>query len=293
MKRGINIKPITHLLRSFTKCYVGLLLLLSPNLLAEDSNRKTGYNALFMGHSFFWPAGNEVGKLAPKTAINNHQQHMIKGGGKTGSAKFLWDIDKLRTAAQQQLDTGKINLLVMVYRNPDNSRVEDFSRWFDYALSKNPKTTFMVTQSWATLLHTVDNARIEQLRKGAYWMNKNLIEKLRKIYTKSKILFCPHMLATYELISRFKKGKLPGIKHVLNMDPVARKQSRQNGDQLLNDPLGHPGELVAKLGGLLMLKTIYDVDLNKAEPIRARNLPNIDLNKIAETLSKEIEPFNY
>ena len=100
------------------------------------------------------------------------------------------------------------------------------------------------------------------------------------------------MLATYELISRLKKGKLPEVKHILNMDEAARRESRKNGDQLLNDPLGHPGELVAKLGGLLMLKTIYDVDLNKSEPIRTRNQPKIDLNKIAETLSKEIEPFN-
>ncbi len=245
-----------------------------------------------MGHSFFWPAANEVGKLTPETTIKNHKQYLIRGGGKTGSAKFLWEIDKLRIDGQKQLDTKEIDLLVMVYRNPDNSRVEDFSRWFDYALSKNPKTTFMITQSWSTHLHAVDNKRIEELRKGACWMNENLITKLRKKYPKNKILFCPHMLATYELITRFKKGELSGIKHILNMDAVARKVSRKNGDQLLNDPLGHPGELVAKLGGLLMLKTIYDYDLSKSKPIRARNLPGVDLNKIAETLSKEIEPFN-
>ncbi|EDM28072.1 hypothetical protein LNTAR_11986 [Lentisphaera araneosa HTCC2155] len=61
-----------------------LVVLSTLSLLAGDSKRKTGYNSLFMGHSFFWPAGNEVGKLISKTAIKDHQQYMIKGGDSAG-----------------------------------------------------------------------------------------------------------------------------------------------------------------------------------------------------------------
>ena len=269
-----------------------VLLAITSNLFAADSKRTTGYNSLFMGHSFFWPASQQVERLMPQTTIKNHKQYLVKGGGKAGSAKMLWEIDKLREDGQKQLDSGEIDLLVMVYHSPENSTVEDFSRWFDYALSQNPATTFMVTCAWATHLHEADDARIAKLRRGGARMNKTLIAELRKKYPENTILFCPHGKATYELITRFKKAELPGIKHILNMDPEARKESRKNGDQLLNDPLGHPGELVAKLGGLLFIKTMYDCDLSKAEPRRARNLPDIDLNEIAEILSKEIEPFN-
>ena len=289
-KLDSTLKQISKTIK-VSLCLV-LTLLLSQSSFAKSSKSRSGYNGLYMGHSFFWPSANELGKIAPKTSLTKHKQYLVKGGGKKGSAQQLWEIDELREQGQKYLDTKKIDLLVMAYRNPENSTVAQFSRWFDYALSKNRDTTFMIALSWATHLHNKDRKTLEKNKKGADWIHKSLIQKLRKKYPKNTILFCPHSYGTYELIERFQKGKLPGVKHILNMDTKTRPQSRKNGDQLLNDPLGHPGELVSKIGALLWLKTLYDFDLSKADPIRARNLPDINLNEIAETLSKEIEAFN-
>ena len=119
-----------------------------------------------------------------------------------------------------------------------------------------------------------------------------MIQNLRDKYPDTRILFCPYGLGTYELIERLGAGKLPGVKHVLNGNRSERKQPETQHEQLLKDELGHPSELVAKLGALLWLQTLYDYDLEKLKPQKVSGLPNVNLNEIALAVAKKIRLLN-
>jgi len=275
-----------------TTMYLGLVLLFVTSIQAAESKNARGYTGLYMGHSFFWPSAQQLERVVRGTSLVNHKQFLVKAGGKKGSARQLWENEKTRVEGQRQLNTKKIDLLVLTQHSRENSSIEHYSRWFDYAITQNPDITFMVTAAWAGHLYKADKELRENYIRGASWIHETLIVELRKKYPDNTILYCPYGLGTYELVDRFNEGKLPGIKYLLNPDSETRKESREKNEQLLNDPLGHPGELVAKLGALLWLKTLYDYDLSALKPQRVRELPDIDLNEIADTVSRKIEQYN-
>jgi hypothetical protein len=251
-----------------------------------------GFNGLYMGHSFFKPSAKELGKMMADTQTANHRQATVFAGGANGSPGRLWQNQAKRQEAQKHLDTKKIDLVVMTYFSPANSSVEHYSRWIDYAISQNPKTTFMVTIPWGPRLYKASSIEISVLKNLSIGFNKTVIRDLREKYPNNKILFCPYGLGTYELIERLRAGKLPGVKHVLNGNRSERKQPETQHQQLLTDELGHPSELVAKLGALLWLQTLYDYDLRKLKPQKVSGLPEINLNDIALEIGNKIKPLN-
>jgi hypothetical protein len=272
--------------------YFLIALLCTSPLLADSGKEIKGYTGLYMGHSFFRPCEEQLKKIIPDSGIVGHKQYMVFAGGSGGSPGNLWKNKGRREAGQQILDTKKIDLLVMTYYSPENSSVGDYGKWFDYAIAQNPETTFMVTMPWAAQLYKADQERLSTLKKNSVRFNDTLILKLRETYPQNRILFCPYSLGTYELIDRFNEGKLPGVKYLLNPDKKTREEAKREKEQLLNDELGHPGELVAKIGALLWFQTLYDYDLSRLKAQRIKGLPDIDLNEIAATVSKEIQPFN-
>lgn len=265
-----------------------LLCLVQHAPAAEQAKEIKGYRGLYMGHSFFVPSAKALEKLAPDTNVVGHEQVIIGKGGAGGSPGKLWDDPQKRDAAQRQLDTKQIDLLVLTYYSPENSSVEHYSRWFDYAIAQNPKTVFMITIPWATHLHEADETRLKVFRLGTHLLHDALITPLRAKYPDSTILYCPYGLGTYELIDRLNAGKLPGVKHVAPAD----KRRERSETYLLTDQLGHPSELVARLGSILWLKTLYNTDLSTLNLKRMERLPDIDLQEIAAAVYKEIEPYN-
>jgi hypothetical protein len=271
---------------------VAVALLCVKPLVAEENKEIKGYNGLYMGHSFFWPSEEKLENIIPDSTVVGHKQYLVRSGGAGGSPGNLWANKKKRDAGQRHLDTKKIDLLVMTYHSPENSSAEHYSKWFDYAIARNPGTTFMVTIAWAGHLYKADKERLDYLKTVGQRFHDTLIVELREKYPENKILFCPYGLGAYELIDQFNEGKLQGVKYLLNMDRKTRGESRAKKEQLLNDELGHPGELVATLGALLWLQTLYDYDLPSLKSGRIDNLPDIDLKEIATTVSQKIELFN-
>ena len=271
---------------------ITIALLWSLPLTADDGAERKGFNGLYIGHSFFVPSVRQLGKIVPESDITNHQQVAVFAGGGYGSPKKLWDSDVKRSEIQKHLDTQKFDLLVMTYYSPLDSSVAHYSRWIDYAISKNPKTTFMVTIPWAPQLYKAGALEITIAKLFSVGLNDTLIKELRDKYPDNKILFCPYGLGTYELVERFQKDQLPGVKHILNQDRLARRRPESKYEQILTDELGHPTELVAKLGALLWLQTLYDYDLNTLKPQKVAGLPEIDLKEIALVVGKQIQPLN-
>ena len=251
-----------------------------------------GLNGLYMGHSFFRPSAHALLEIIPDSPIENHTQYLVTQGGQGGSPKLMWENERTRTSGQKHLDSGKANLLVMTYYSPEDSSVEHYSKWFDYAISKNPKMTFMIAVPWSKNPHRLDPEDVAGIMKRGRGLRDALIEPLRTKYPENKVLFCPYGAGVYELIQRLDEGKLPGVKYVLNPDRRGRAESQQKKEQLTKDELGHPGELIAELGALIWLQTLYDCDVTSMKPQRVEGLPDVDLNEIADTVYKKIKPFN-
>ncbi|MDA7925828.1 hypothetical protein N9B46_03185 [Mariniblastus sp.] len=271
---------------------ITIALLWALPVLADHGIETKGFNGLYMGHSFFRPSAEQLDKIMSDSETINHRQVTVFAGGANGSPGRLWQNEKKRLEAQKYLDTKKIDLVVMTYFSPLDSSVQDYSQWIDYAISQNPKTTFMVTIPWGKQLYKATANQIDILKKTSIGFNKTVIQELREKYPDNRILFCPYGLGTYELVERFRAGKLPGVKHILNGNRWKRKQPESQHEQLLNDELGHPSELVAKLGALLWFQTLYEYDLQTLKPQKVSGLPKINLNEIALAVGKKIQPLN-
>jgi hypothetical protein len=259
----------------------------------EKGKEIQGYNGLYMGHSFFRPAAEHLLEVIPDTRVVNHAELIVMAGGAGGSPKKLWEQESKRAAGQKSLDTRKVELMVMTYHPENNSLVEHYARWFDYAVAKNPNITFMVTIAWERYLYRADTKVLNGADAKVQNHFDEIVVPLRRKYPKNKILYCPYGLTVYELINRLNAGNLPGVKHVLDPDKETRAASRQKKEQLLNDELGHGGDLVSRLNALIWLQTIYDYELSATEKeFRVEGLPDIDLNEIAATVYKRVAPYN-
>ena len=258
----------------------------------REGSEVKGYNGLYMGHSFFRPAAFDLLSVIPDTSIINHTECIVMQGGQGGSPGFLWDNPNNRKKGQDYLDSGKADLLVMTYYSPADSSVEHYSKWFDYAISKNPDMTFMVALAWGKAPHKAGKEFLEGGNKRMSAMHDSLIRSLRRKYPDNTVLFCPYGLGVYELIERLHDGKLPGVKHVLNPDRNSREESKRKKEQLVNDETGHGGELVARLSALLWLQTLYDYDLSKMEAQTVEGLPDVNVSDIAIEVAKQIAPYN-
>ena len=252
----------------------------------------TGTNGLYMGHSFFTPAARLLPRIIPDTNVVNHTTYSVMSGGQSGSPRMLWENQTKRDYGLKYLDKGDVDLFAMTYYSPADSSLEHYAKWFDYALKKNPKITFMVALPWAGELHKVPAEDLGEADQRMARLYQSLIEPLRAKYPKNKILFCPYGLGVYELARRHYAGELPGVKYVLNPDKATRNASQQKNEQLLKDNLGHGGDLVTHLNALVWLQTIYDYDVSTLPKQRVAGLPDVDLNEIAATVYKKIKHFN-
>ena len=251
-----------------------------------------GLNGLYMGHSFFTPAARQLPKIIPASNVVNHVTYSVMSGGQSGSPRMLWENEVKRDFGRKYLDKGNVDLIALTYYSPADSSLEHYAKWFDYAIVKNPQITFMVAIPWGKNLYQAKLEDLESQEEMATVIFQGLVTPLRKKYPNNKVLFCPYGLGVYELAKRIHKGELPGVTCVLNPDKAARQHSKRTKSQLLNDELGHGGDLVTHLNALIWLQTIYDVDVTTLEKQRVAGLPNIDLNGIATKVYKKIQPFN-
>jgi hypothetical protein len=260
---------------------------------APAADKGPAYSGLYMGHSFFRPSAQALDRIVAGTPIVGHKQQQVFAGGINGSPLKMWTNPDTQARATKILDSGDIELLVMTYYGQETSLVEHYCRWFDYAISKRPDVAFMVALPWAKNLHLADQARLNELKSSSTeGMVTGLIEPLRKKYPNNKVLYCPYGLGTYELIDRFNDGKLPGVKHLLDPDRRRRRANSTKQESLFADELSHPNDLIAKVGALLWLQTLYDYDRSTLAPQTLEALPGGDIREIAEAVYRRIEPLN-
>ena len=86
--------------------------------------------------------------------------------------------------------------------------------------------------------------------------HKELILKLRAMYPENKVTCSYYGMASVELWNMYEEGKLPGIKRVAKSNSVYR------------DGMGHAGDVLMTVAGLVWLNTIYGIDIAKVKPAK-------------------------
>ncbi len=237
----------------------------------------SGFNALFIGHSFFSPFASRMPFHAEKTGFADHRQSIVFSGGASGSPEALWRNDSKRTAIQEILDTGEVALFGMTY-HPQYPGMDGYRNWVDYALQNNADTRFFIALPWAPLPQSSDAATYQ-----ANWLalhasiSHSIVDNLRAEYPAVDFYCIPYGQSAVELRSLFAEGKLPDVK-ALTGD--AR-------EAIFTDELGHAGNILVALGELVWLRAIYGVSL---EAYSYDAGYSVDLGKIADTIMGAHDP---
>ncbi len=211
----------------------------------------TGYNALFVGHSFFRPFADRMAFHAGNAGFTDHQQDLVFSGGTSGAPEALWNDSKKRARIQGLLDTGEVALFGMTY-HPQYPGLRGYRKWVDYALANNPDTRFFLALPWEPFPHTTDAATYRANWYAAHGaISHGIIDSLRAEYPGVDFYCIPYGQSAVELRTLFAAGQLPDVQQLTG----------SAGDAIFTDPLGHAGKILVALGELVWLRAIYGVSL--------------------------------
>ncbi len=218
----------------------------------SEALAQTGYNSLFIGHSFFKPFADGMPFHAAQAGVVGHTQSVVFAGGANGAPQALWEDAAKRTEIQAILDGDDVELFGMTYHG-DYRTTEGYENWFDYALGQNPNTRFFLALPWGTNPESTSAATYASdwlLGHSTGW--HDLIDTLRALYPGVDIFCIPYGQSALELRLLFAEGNLDDVDFLVSA----------SGDAIYTDTLGHPDDILKDLGQLVWLNAIYDVDLD-------------------------------
>ena len=218
---------------------ISLIALTSHAVPAARASQANGYDALFMGHSFFRPFAEGMPDHTARAGITDHTQVVVFAGGSNGAPMALWNNASKRTQIQAALDTGEIELFGMTYE-PTYPTTEGYELWFDYALANNSDTIFFVGLPWLDFPQNYSDQDYIDIWMAAHataW--QDFIGSLRDLYPDSEIFSIPYGQSAVELRRLRAEGNLPGINLTGN-----------RSSSIFTDAKGHPGDILRDLGRL-------------------------------------------
>ena len=249
----------------------------APPLVAKFREETSGFESLFMGHSFFKPFANAMSFHASNSGFTAHNQTVVFSGGATGAPEALWDNAAKRAEIQAVLDNGDIELFGMTY-HPDYPGVRGYKLWIDYALAQNSNTKFFLALPWGTNPGSYDPIEYHEGWKASHTGEiHGLIDLARSQYPDIEFYCIPYGQASGELYTRLANDEL--------LDDLTLVGS--NGTGIFRDNFGHADEILEELGTLVWLYSIYGV-----RPTAYDYDPDYltDLNAIAEQIVSEHDP---
>ena len=233
-----------------TVLFAGTALVASPG--SDALAQSSGFNSLFIGHSFFRPFASGMPFHAEQAGIVGHSQTVVFSGGATGAPQALWEDASKRAEIQAVLDTGDVELFGMTY-HPDYPTTEGYENWIDYALAQNPNTRFFLALPWSQQPASTSASVYASSWLAAHataW--HDFVDELRALYVGVEIFCIPYGQSAVELRLLFDAGNLPDVNFLTG--PA--------NDAIFTDALGHAGDILIELGRLVWLNAIYDVDLH-------------------------------
>ena len=220
-------------------------------LVSSSAWAQSGYNSLFIGHSFFVPFAYGMPLYTAQAGITDHTQTVVSSGGASGAPQALWEDAAHAAEIKAVLDVGDVELFAMTYAG-EYPTTEGYINWINYALDKNPNTRIAVAMPWIdfpAIYNATDYANTLNLSHDVVW--RNFIAELSALYPTTDIFSIPHGLAAVELRLLFDANNLPDINFLTG----------DKSNSLFVDTKGHAGDMLKALGRLIWLGVIYDVDL--------------------------------
>ncbi len=230
---------------------IAFSLVLVSTTLAQPPN---GYEAVFIGHSFFRPVAAGLAVHPAQAGIVGHSQTVISAGGCNGAPLSLWNNPVKSAEIKAVLDSGNVGLFGMTYHGCAPT-TEGYENWFNYALSKNPDTVFFVALPWPDFPEQdyADAAEYASVWEGAYepeWLP--FIDSLRALYPDVEIYSIPYGQAAVELYKLYEAGDLPDVSSLTG----------DYNDAVFTDTKGHAGRILIDTCELIWLNAIYGVHLD-------------------------------
>ena len=232
-------------------------------------------NVLYIGHSFGRPFAELTEEYAHTAGIKKHAQYIEFSGGESGSPGLLWKDAEHQANIKAFLDTGEIDVLVMICCSPEFIETLDTDQaiwnFTDYAVEKNPHIRIGLAMPWKDYPGEYENAteyaENSTLDLWPYW--GNLSDDLRADYPGTGVFTFHHGAVMYELRAMFEDGE---INDDVNQMTGPKKSS------IFTDAKGHAGDIAKDTGTYVWLNAIHGVD---PMDMPLANQYTIDIREIA------------
>jgi len=226
----------------------------------------SGYRMLLIGNSFFRPYAEKLNYLAIDAGLEEHNSTTVFRGGANGQPINFWNDSTTQEHAEikSTLDMGDIEIFGMTsghdYENPED-RIEGHRAWIEYALQKNPNTSFFIAippidfpAQWDSLAQANGYNTIEDFY--GYFVNSivhnMMVNQLRDEFPSVNIFTIPTGWATFNLCQMYLDDLL--------LDEI--NLFGQKETSIFTDQKGHQGDIVIETGGLVWLNSVYNIDLS-------------------------------
>lgn len=230
----------------------------SNQILVESDN----YNVLYIGHSFGKIFAQQMEELSELAGITNHSQYIELSGGASGAPDALWADDGHRENIKAYLDTGEIDVLIMICCSREfigreqgisNFTDEAIHNFTSYATEQNPDVRIGLAMPWKDFPGDYENASEyatnSTLDIWPYWVN--LAQDLSAEFPNNDIFTFHHGALAYELREMFENGELEGDIEQLQ----GPKQT-----SVFTDAKGHAGQIMIDTGTLIWLHAVHGVE---------------------------------
>ena len=219
------------------------------------------YNVLYIGHSFGRIFAQKLETFAHDSGFEEHASYIEMSGGASGAPDALWADDAHRENIKAYLDTGEIDVLIMIccsieFLETGGESDEAIWNFASYALARNQATRIGLAMPWQDFPQ--DYASAEEHRNGAdeaYAMWVSLANDLNADYPDADVFTINHAEVVYDLRAAYEAGELGG-------DVAQLTGSTRNS--VFTDPKGHAGNITKDTGTLIWLHAVHGVEPNDA-----------------------------
>ena len=238
-------------------------------------------NVLYIGHSFGRPFAELTEEYAHTAGIKKHAQYIEFSGGESGSPGLLWEDAEHQANIKAFLDTGEIDVLIMICCSPEFIETLDTDQaiwnFTDYAVENNPNIRIGLAMPWKDYPQEYENAdeyaANSTLDLWPYW--GNLSDDLRADYPGTGVFTFHHGAVMYELRAMFEDGELN--------DDVDQMTGPKKSS-IFTDAKGHAGDIAKDTGTYVWLNAIHGVD---PMDMPMANQYTLDIREIASRIIAE------
>ena len=249
---------------------------------SSDEVDAEDYNVLYIGHSFGKVFAETLQDYAHTAGFTNHSEYIEFSGGASGAPDRLWADDGHRENIKDYLDTGEIDVLIMICCSLEfigqsgitNFTDEAIHNFTAYAVGQNPDVRIGLSMPWKDFPGDYENASQfaanSTLDLWPYWVN--LSQNLSAEFPTNDIFTFHHGAVAYELREMFEAGELEG-------DIEQLQGPRQTS--VFTDEKGHAGQITIDTGTLIWLHAVHGF-----EPLDMPEFTqwNTDIRVIADSL---------